>query len=127
VRFAADEAIEILKASAAGRPVIKRTDRAALPDGHFMTFAELGSGIAVEFQRLSQSCAGVRLHGILSRRGRCEFRDRAHANRMMVPAAEQRGTCRRAQSGRMEPRVLQAMGCQLLEIGRVAGPAERRR
>src|SRR6185369_1900412 len=114
--FSADEAIEVLETSTAGGPVIEGADRAALPDGNFMAFAELRGGIPIEFQRLSQRRAGVRLHGVLSRGGGCKFRDRAHSNRVMVSPTEQGGTTWRAQRRRVEARVLQPFRRKLLEI-----------
>ena len=41
VGFAADEAVEVLEAAAAGRPLIERAHRARLPHGHFVALAEL--------------------------------------------------------------------------------------
>jgi len=127
VGFAANEAIEILETSAASGPVIEWPDRAAFPHGHFVTLAELGGGIAIEFQCLCQCGARVGLYGVLSRSGRRKLRNRTHADGVMVPPAEQRGTRRRTQRGRMEARVLQPVGRQLLEVGRLTRPAEGRR
>ena len=41
VGLATDEAVEVLEAAAAGRPLIERPHRARFPDRHFMALAEL--------------------------------------------------------------------------------------
>ena len=51
VGFAADEAVEVLEAAAAGRPLIERAHRARLPDRHFMALAELRRRVAIELER----------------------------------------------------------------------------
>ena len=107
--------------------MIEGADGAALPDRHFVTLAELRGGVAIELQGLRQRRAGVRFHRILPRgRGR-EFGDRPHAHRVMVAAAEERRAGRRAERGRVESRVLQTAGGELLEVRRPARAAERGR
>ena len=89
-----------------------------------MALAELGRRIAVELQRQRQRRLGVRQHrGVAGCRGR-GLGDAAHADRMMVAAGQQRLPRRRAQRRGVEPGVLQPARGQLLEVGRLARPAE---
>ena len=46
VRLAADEAVEVLEPTAAGRPSVEGPHRARLPDRHLVVFAELRRRIA---------------------------------------------------------------------------------
>jgi hypothetical protein len=48
VRLAAEEAVEVLEASAAGRPRVEGTHRAGLPDRHLVALAELRRRVAVQ-------------------------------------------------------------------------------
>src|SRR5215213_6872890 len=75
VGLAADEAVEVLEASAAGRPGIERTHRARLPDRYFVTLPELGRRVAVEQQRLRQRRAGVGADRAVPGRRGGELRD----------------------------------------------------
>jgi hypothetical protein len=59
VVLAADEAIEVFEAAAAGRPVLERPHGAGLPDRHLVALAEHGGGIAVEFQGQGEGRLGV--------------------------------------------------------------------
>ena len=54
VRLAADEAVEVLEAAAAGRPGVEGPRRAGLPHRHLVALAELRRGIAIQLQRLRQ-------------------------------------------------------------------------
>jgi hypothetical protein len=83
VVLAADEAEEVLEARARG-PVVERSDRGRLEDGHLMTLAELRGRVAVELQDLRERRAGVGSHRVVARaRGR-ELGDAAHAHGMVV-------------------------------------------
>ena len=50
VTLAANEAVEVLEAAAARRPVLKRPHRTAFPNRHFVALAEHGCGVAVQLQ-----------------------------------------------------------------------------
>ena len=62
VGLAADEAVEIFEAAAAGRPLVERPDRARLPHRHFVALAELRRRVAVELQGLGERRRVVRQH-----------------------------------------------------------------
>ena len=109
VRLAADEAVEMLEARA-GRPLVERPDGRDLPERHFVALAELRGRIAVELQDLRQRRLLLGPDAVVARRRGRHLGDRAHADRMMVSAGQQRLARGRAQSGRMEAVVLQAVG-----------------
>ena len=124
VGLAADEPVEILEPAAAAGPGIERTHRARLPDRHFVAFAELRGRVAVELEGARERRAGVRQNRVVAgRRGR-NFRDAAHAHRMMVAAGQHRLTGRRAERRRVEPGEPEAIGRELLEVRRLARTAE---
>ena len=50
VRLAAEEAVEVLEAAAAGRPGVEGAHRARLPGRHLVALAELRGGVAVQAQ-----------------------------------------------------------------------------
>ena len=109
VRLAADEAVEMFEARA-GRPLVERPHGRDLPERHFVALAELRRRIAVELQDLRQRRLFLGPDAVVARRRRRHLGDRAHADGMMVPAGEKRLARRRAQSGRMEPVVLEPIG-----------------
>ena len=109
VRLAADEAVEVLETGPC-RPRGERPHRARLPDGYLMALAELRSRVAVQLQRLGERRAHVRPDRVVSGRRRRDLRDPAHAHRVMVSSCEQRLTSRRAERGRVEAVVLEAVG-----------------
>ena len=124
VVLAADEAVEVLEAAAAGRPRGERPRRAGLPDRHLVALAELRRRVAVELEGQRERRLGVRQDRAVARCGGRDFGDAAHADRVMVAAGEQRLPRRRAQRGGVEARVLQPARGELLEVGRLARPAE---
>ena len=127
VRLAADEAVEVLEAAAAGRPGVERPHRARLPDRHLVALAELRGRVAVQPQRLRQRRAGVGTDRVVAgRRGR-ELGDDPHPHRVVVAARQQRSPRRGAQRRRVEAVVLQAVPGQPLGRRRRARPAERAR
>ena len=124
VRLAADEAVEVLEAAAAGGPGVERPHRARLPHRHLVALAELRRRVAVELQRLGQRRRRVRAHRVVAgRRGR-DLGDAAHADRVVVAAGEQRLPRRRAERRRVEAVVLQPVRRQPLGGRRLARPAE---
>ena len=102
VRLAADEAVEVLEAAAAGRPGVERSRRAGLPHRHLMAFAELRRGVAVQLQRLGDRRAGVRQDRAVAWRAAGDLRDAAHADRVMVAPGQQRLARRRTERGRVK-------------------------
>src|SRR5262245_24018020 len=124
VGFTADEAVEVFE-PASGGPAVERASWTRLPDRHLVTLAELGRRVAVQAHRLLDGRLRVRTDRTVSWRAGRDLGDAAHPNRMVVSAAQQRGSCRRAESRRVEARVLQALGGELLEGGRLARPPER--
>src|SRR4029078_1198829 len=59
-RLSADEAVEVLKPTASGRPGVERAERAGFPYRYLMTLAELGRGVPVQIEGLRQRGASVR-------------------------------------------------------------------
>ncbi len=114
VRLAADEAVEVLEASAAGRPRVERTERARLPDRNLVALAELRCRIAVHDQRLRERSAGVRPQRVVAGRRRRELGDDAHSDRVMVATGEERGSGRRAERRRVEAVVLETLSGETL-------------
>ena len=74
VVLAADEAVEILEAAAAGRPGIERPRRARLPDRHLVALAELRRRIAIELEGQRERRLGVGQDRDCSRARRSRFR-----------------------------------------------------
>jgi hypothetical protein len=127
VRLAADEAVEVLEASAAGGPGIEGAHRARLPDRHLVALTELGCRIAVEQQRLRERRAGIGANRVVPRRRGGELRDDPHSHRVVVAPRQQGSPRRGAQRRRVEAVVLQAVPGQPLSRRRRARSAERAR
>ena len=127
VRLPADEAVEVLEAAAAGRPVLERPHRARLPHRHLVALAELRRRVAVELQRLSQRCRRVRAQRVVARRRGGDLGDPAHADRVVVAPGQQRLARRRAQRRGVEAVVAQPGARQALEGRCLARAAEGRR
>ena len=117
VGFAADEAIEVLEAAAAGRPLVERTHRAGFPDRHFMALAELRRRVAIELERHGERRLVLRQHRRVARSRRRDFADATHVDRVVIPASQQRLPRRRAQRRRVEAIELEAV------LGRAARPS----
>ncbi len=124
--LAADEAVEVLEA-APGGPVVERAHRARLPDRHLVALAELRRRVAVQLQGLRERRAGVRAHRAVAGSRRRELRDAAHADGVVVPAAQESRPRGRAQRSRVEAVVLEARRRQALGVGRIDRAAERAR
>jgi hypothetical protein len=124
VRFAADEAVKVLEAAAPGGPSIERAGRARLPHRHFMTFAELRGGVAVELQCSRDRRSGVGKHGTVTGRTAGDLRDAAHPDRVMIAARQQRLARRRTQRGGVKPVVLQAACRKAFGVRRLAWTPE---
>ena len=87
VRFAADEAIKMLK-SGAGRPLVERPYGRDLPVRHLVALAELRRRIPVELQDLRQRRLFLGPDAVVAWSRRRHLGDRAHADRMMVSTGE---------------------------------------
>ena len=124
VVLAADEAVEVLEAAAAGRPRVERPRRAGLPDRHLVALAELRGRVAVELERQRERRLGVGQHRAVAGRGGGDLGDAAHADRVMVAPGEQRLPRRRAQRRGVEARVPQPALRELLEVRGLARAAE---
>jgi hypothetical protein len=124
VRLAADEAVEVLEASAARGPGVEGSGRARLPDRHLVALAELRGGVAVERQRPRQRRHGIRQDRAVARRAARDLGDVAHAGRVVVASGQQRLARRRAQGGRVEAIVLQSPRGQLFQGWHVTRAAE---
>ena len=127
VVLAADEAIEVFEPAAPGRPVVERAHRARLPDRDLVTLSELRRGIAVQLEGLGQWRHRVRPQGRISGSRRRDLGDAAHAGRVMVATGQQGLSGRRAERRGVEPRVLDRVGRDRIEVRRVAWTAERAR
>ena len=126
VRLAADEAVEVLEARAR-RPRAERAHGARLPDRHLVALPELRGRVAVQLQRLGERREGVRPDRVVARRRGRDLRDPAHADRVVVAACEERLAGRRAERGRVEAVVLEAVRREALGCRRRDRPAERAR
>ena len=127
VRLAADEAVEVLEATAARGPGVERAHRARLPHRHLVALAELRGRVAVQLQRLGERRRRVRADRAVARRRGRDLRDPAHADRVVVATGEKSLAGRRAQGRRVEAVVLQPVVGEPLGGRRRAGPAERAR
>ena len=114
----ADEAVEVLEA-APGRPVVEGPHRARLPHRHLVALAELRRRVAVQLQRLRERRAGVRPDRVVARCRRRDLRDAAHADRVVVAAAQQRRAGGRAERSGVEAVVLQPLGGEPFGVRRV--------
>ena len=124
VGLAADEAVEVLEAAAAGRPLVEGPERAGLPHRHLVALAELRRRVAVELERHRQRRLVLRQHrAVAGRRGR-DLADAAHVHRVVVAAGEQRLAGRRAQRRGVEAVELEAALGEALGGRRVDRAAE---
>ena len=127
VRLAADEAVEVLEAAAAGRPSVEGPHRARLPDRHLVALAELRRRIAVQQQRLRERRTGIGANRVVPGRRGGELGDDAHPHRVVVAAGQQRWPRRSAQRRRVEAVVLETLSGETLGRRRRARTAERAR
>ena len=127
VGFAADEAVEVLEAAAAGRPLVERPHRAGLPDRHFVALAELRRRVAIELERHGERRLVLRQHRGVARRRRRDFADAAHVDGVVIASGQQRLPRRRAQRRRVEAVELEAVLGEALGGRRVDRAAERAR
>ena len=127
VVLAADEPVERLEATAARRPRIERSHGRRLPRRHLVTLAELSRRIAVQLQRCCERSLRVRTHPSRPGSRRRGLRDHPHPDRVMIAARQQRGSCRRAQRSRVEPRVGKPASCSRSATGISRRPTKRTR
>ena len=123
VRLAADEAVEVLEAAAAGGPGVGGADGLVSTPG-FVAFAELRRGIAIELQGSRQRRHGIGQHGAVARRA---------GGDLATPPMPRNGGCARlaapdasgSKGGCVEAVVFQAACRQLFRVRCLAGAAER--
>ena len=127
IGLAADEAVEVLEAAAARRPLIERPHRARLPDRHLVTFAELRGRVAIELEGHGQRRLVLREHRRVTGSRRGDFADAAHVHRMVIASGEERLACRRAERGGVKAIELEAVGGQPVGGGRRDRAPERAR
>ena len=109
VRLTADEAVEVLEATATGGPRVERAHRARLVHRHLVALAVLRGGVPVELEDLRKRRGRVRTDPGVARRRCRELGDATHPDRMVVATREQRLTRRGAQCGRVEPACTSAL------------------
>ena len=127
VGLAADEAVEVLEAAAAGWPLIERPHRAGFPDGHFMALAELRRRVAIELERHGERRLVLRQHRRVAwSRGR-DFADAAHVDGVVIAPGQEGLPRGRAQRRRVEAIELEPVLGQALRRGRMDRAAERAR
>src|SRR4029079_8778515 len=110
------EAVEIVETQSAG-PMIERTDLAGFPGGRVVVLSDPRGCIAVLPEDFRDGASALRNDARVAVITGRQFRDDAVPGDMMVAPREQRGARRRAQGGRMEARVAQALRSQLVDIG----------
>ena len=117
IGLAGEEAVEPVKA-ALQRPVGEGPGGGALLGGTEVPLADRERGVVLVAQHLRHR------RGVLADRAahvwvaRVEVGDRAHPDRVMVAAGQQRGSCRRAQRGHVEVREAQPVGRQPVDVRR---------
>ena len=124
VVLAADEAVEALEPSAAGRPRVERAHRRGLPHRDLVALAELCRRVPVQLQRHGQRRLRVRPQRAVPGGRRGGLGDRSHPDRVVVAAGEQGLSGRRAQRRGVEAVEPEAAGGEALRRGRPARPTE---
>src|SRR5262249_31310845 len=90
IRFAADEAVEVLEPAAARGPCVERSDRTRLPYRHFVAFAELRSRVAVEFEGPRERRYGIGQYRAVARGTRGDLGDAGQAYGVRVARGKRR-------------------------------------
>ena len=124
VRFAPDEAVELVEARA-GWPAVGGAGRADFPGGGLVRLAEGGRTIAVESKHFRERSHRVGPLPGLTGKGSCGLGNRAHVADMMVAAGQQRCAGRRAKSRRVEVVVAKPAFRQTLQRRHLDRAAER--
>src|SRR5258706_8011584 len=105
--------------------MIERTDFTGFPGGRVVILSDPGRCIAVLLEDFRDGTGTLRNDARVAVITGRQLRDDAVPGDVMVAAREQRGACRRAQCGRMEARVAQALRGQLVDIRRRHATPER--
>ena len=126
VGVAADEAVKVVEAHAR-RPLVERPGLARLELRGVVVLAEPGRPVAVVLEDFSDRRLVPGHDAVVAGIARRLLGDDPEAHRMMVAAGDQRRARRRAQRGRVEVGVAQAVGGDPVEIRRRDHAAERAR
>ena len=105
---ASQEAVEVVEPPAV-RPAVERACRALLPVRRQVPLPERRGAVPVVAQDAGQRRAVPRQARRVAGEPTSELTDRAETHGVVVPAGQQRRTCRRAQGRDMEPVVTQAL------------------
>ncbi len=108
VGVAPDEAVEVLEAHA-GRPLVERSDLAGGERRRVVVLAEPGRGVAVVEQDAADGGLVLADDAVVAGEAGRLLRDHAEARRVVVASGDQRRARRRAQRGREDPVVTQAV------------------
>src|SRR5262249_7465584 len=114
VGVAADEAIEVVEAHA-GRPLVERPGRARLELRGVVVLAEPGRAVAIVLQDSADCGLVPGDDAVVAGESRGLLRDDAEARRMVVASGDDGRPRRRAQRGRVEVSVPEAVGGDLVE------------
>ena len=117
IGLAPEKAVKALEA-ATERPLVLRTSHGHLPGRSQVPLADGEGGIAVAKKDLRQKPAVFRHGGVIAGEAGGDLDDATHAVGVMVPAREEGGPRRGAESGGVEVRVPEPVGGQPVEGGR---------
>ena len=123
VGVAADEAVEVVEAHA-GRPLVERPGLARLELRRVVVLAEPGRPVAVVLEDLADRRLVPGHDAVVAGIAGRLLGDDAEAHRVMVAPGDQRRARRRAQRGRVEVGVAQAVGGDPVEVRRRDHAAE---
>ena len=115
VRFAADEAVEIIETHP-GRPTVERTHDTTFPIRRVVIFAEPRGQIAIAFEDATDACRRGRDHVVVTWKARCPFCQEARTAVMMVTPGDQRRAGWPAYRRSVEAVVLETGGGKLIKI-----------
>ena len=123
VGLPADEAIELVEATAGG-PAVEGSGNGTLPGRCLVVLAERTGAVTVEAQHFGHGGDALRTNAGVTGKGRGHLHDGAGIVAVVVVAGENGRACGRAQRGGVEAVVLQSVRRQLLERWHVDGAAE---
>ena len=115
VRGAAEESVEAVEASSQ-RPVVERSCGSAIGQIRKVPLAESEGRITVGGEHFGEGRRRRRDHTPAVREARVDVGQEPHADRVVVAAAQQARTSRRAQRCRMKVRVAETTGRQPIDV-----------